>query len=60
MTSMTEKTESSSKGMLRVYLNGKWTSVCYETFGAEEAECSCKQLGYTGHISFSSHHNSSG
>ena len=55
------KTESTSEGILRVYLNGKWTTVCDETFGVDEAECSCKQLGYTEHISYNTdHHDPSG
>ena len=52
MYGMASNTQSISEGKLRVYLNGKWTSVCNETFGNHEAECSCKQLGYTGHISY--------
>ena len=36
------KTKSNSQGKLRVYLNGKWTFACDESFGYNEAECSCK------------------
>ena len=43
------KTISNSHGKLQVYLNGKWTFVCDESFGYDEAESSCKQLGYTSH-----------
>jgi len=41
------KIRSNSEGILKVYLNRKWTSVCNLTFGKYEAESSCKQLGYT-------------
>ena len=55
------KIKSNSEGKLRVYLNGKWTFVCNETFGDDEAECSCKQLGYTGYSCYySSPYNTSG
>ena len=43
---------SNSEGRLKVYLNGKWTFVCNEMFGDDEAESSCKQLGYAGYISY--------
>ena len=57
---VTPKTESTSEGILKVYLNGRWTSVCDETFGIDEAECSCKQLGYAEHISYHPvHHDAS-
>jgi len=39
--------QSTSKGMLQVYLNKEWTPVCNETFGDDEADSSCRQLGYT-------------
>ena len=47
-----ERTKSNSQGKLRVYLNGNWTFVCNKSFGYDEAECSCKQLGYTGHSTY--------
>ena len=50
--STTPITRSNSEGTLKVYLNGKWTFVCNETFGDDEAESSCKQLGYTRHITY--------
>ena len=33
--------------MLKVYLNNEWTAVCNDTFGDDEADSSCRQLGYT-------------
>ena len=51
------KTISNSYGKLQVYLNGKWTFVCDESFGYDEAESSCKQLGYTGHCFYSTLRN---
>ena len=57
--SQASKTESTSEGMLRVYLNAKWTFVCDETFGVDAAECSCKQLGYAEHISYDTVHYAS-
>jgi len=38
---------SNSDGHLQVYLNDKWTPVCSDTFGDNEANTSCRQLGYT-------------
>ena len=54
------KTKSNSKGKLQVFLNGKWTFVCDESFGDDEAECSCKQLGYTGYSAYNTQHDAYG
>jgi len=39
--------QSTSRGMLQVYLNQQWTYICNGTFGINEADTSCRQLGYT-------------
>ena len=46
-------TQSFSEGKLEVYLNNRWTSVCNETFGENEATTACRQLGYTTSLSHS-------
>lgn len=43
--------QSTSKGMLQVYLNQQWTYICNDTFGNHEADTSCRQLGYTNALS---------
>ena len=43
---------SSSQGRLQIYLNKRWTFVCNETFGENEATTACRQLGYTTSISY--------
>jgi len=38
---------SNSDGHLQVYFKNTWTPVCIDTFGDNEANSSCRQLGYT-------------
>lgn len=39
--------EWSSQGLLKVYLNDQWGTVCSEYFTQSIADVSCRQLGYT-------------
>ena len=36
----------SNEGLLEVYCNGEWGTVCNDTFGETEATVACRQLGY--------------
>ena len=39
--------EWSSQGLLQVYLNDRWGTVCSEFFTQSTADAACQQLGYT-------------
>ena len=36
-----------NEGLIEVYCNGRWGTVCERTFGSVEAIATCKQLGYS-------------
>ena len=36
----------SNEGLLEVYCNGEWGTVCNHTFSYIEARVACRQLGY--------------
>ena len=41
-----------SNGLLEVYLNKKWGTVCIEEFTNLIADITCRQLGYTNALSY--------
>ncbi|KAK3747956.1 hypothetical protein QZH41_019191 [Actinostola sp. cb2023] len=34
-------------GIVRVYHNGQWGTVCHHNFGMNDAKVACRQLGFT-------------
>lgn len=36
-----------SEGLIEVYCNHQWGTICDDLFGDEEATSVCRQLGYT-------------
>ena len=41
-----------NQGRVEVYCNGQWGTICSDGFGPDEANTVCKQLGYSGYISY--------
>ena len=42
------------QGILEIFVNEQWGTVCDDYFGSDEAIVACSQLGYTGYYSYSS------
>ena len=40
------------RGRLEVFVRDQWGSVCDNNFGAREAKVACRQLGYTGYVTY--------
>ncbi|XP_071488831.1 scavenger receptor cysteine-rich domain superfamily protein-like [Diadema antillarum] len=47
-TQLTGAKAEFNKGIVSVFYNGSWTNLCGESFGQNEAEVICRQLGYSG------------
>ena len=42
----------SNQGVLEVYCNGQWGTVCDNGFGTTDARVACKQLGYSNYYKY--------
>lgn len=46
VTSSGETSINENSGRLEIYINGKWGTICDDSFGEIEAEVACQQLGF--------------
>ena len=44
--------ERFSSGRLEIYINGQWGTICDDFFDITDANVACKQLGFSGALSF--------
>ena len=38
--------DNDREGLVEVYVDGQWGGICQDNFGKDEAEVTCRQLGY--------------
>ena len=48
------KGQYSNQGLLEIYCNGEWGTVCDDSFDSSAAVVACKQLGYNYYYSYDS------
>ena len=44
-----------NRGLVEVYCNGQWGTVCDDSFGIDEATTVCRQLGYSYSFEYNPH-----